>query len=159
MKKEGVLNVLMYLFNTHLQQGVAIELTSDDLLLELEEAGFRERVIHRALQWLSSLADMRKEPLVELGLSSLRVFSEEERHYLGIECQTFLVELVRQEIIAWSTFELVIYFSMELESEGIDVSLLKWVTLMVLYNMPDEQDALKRMELLVLEDSAVGSLH
>ena len=54
---------------------------------------------------------------------------------------------------------MIVYFLVELDAEDIDVSLVKWVTLMVLYNMPDEQEALKQMELLVLDDSPTGVIH
>ena len=64
-----------------------------------------------------------------------------------------------QAIVAPATFEVIVYFLVELDADDIDVSLVKWVTLMVLYNMPDEQEALKQMELLVLDESPTGVIH
>ena len=159
MKKDSVLNVLMYIFNHHLQQGKVVELTSDEVTEDLDTAGFGETSIEQAISWLTSLAEMDKAAIAVSSPDALRVFSEEEKQYLDSECQAFLLDLVKQSIIAPATFEVIVYFLVELDAEDIDVSLVKWVTLMVLYNMTDEQEALKQMELLVLDDSPTGVIH
>ncbi len=159
MKKDSVLNVLMYIFNHHLQQGKVVELTSDEVTDDLDTAGFDETSIEQAISWLTSLAEMDKAAIAASSPDALRVFSEEEKQYLDSECQAFLLDLVKQAIITPATFEVIVYFLVELDAEDIDVSLAKWVTLMVLYNMPDEQEALKQMELLVLDDSPTGVIH
>ena len=159
MKKDSVLNVLMYIFNHHLQQGKVVELTSAEVSEDLETVGFGEAAIEHALAWLTSLSEMDKAAIATSSPGALRVFSEEEKSYLNSECQIFLLDLVSQNIISPATFEVIIYFLVELDTDDIDVSLVKWVTLMVLYNMPDEQEALKQMELLVLDDSPAGVIH
>ena len=159
MKKDSVLNVLMYIFNHHLQQGKVVELTSTEVSEDLETVGFGEAAIEQALAWLTSLSEMDKAAIATSSPGALRVFSEEEKSYLNSECQIFLLDLVSQNIISPATFEVIIYFLVELDTHDIDVSLVKWVTLMVLYNMPDEQEALKQMELLVLDDSPAGVIH
>ena len=159
MKKDSVLNVLMYIFNHHLQQGKVVELTSAEVSEDLETVGFGEAAIEQALAWLTSLSEMDKAAIATSSPGALRVFSEEEKSYLNSECQIFLLDLVSQNIISPATFEVIIYFLVELDTHDIDVSLVKWVTLMVLYNMPDEQEALKQMELLVLDDSPAGVIH
>tara|TARA_B100001093_G_scaffold517749_1_gene600256 strand:+ start:2568 stop:3047 length:480 start_codon:yes stop_codon:yes gene_type:complete len=159
MKKDSVLSVLMYIFNHHLQQGKVVELTSDEVTEDLESAGFGDAPIEQAIEWLSSLAEMDKEAIAVSSPDAIRVFSEEEKQYLDSECQAFLLDLIKQVIISPATFEVIVYFLVELDADDIDVSLAKWVTLMVLYNMPDEQEALKQMELLVLDDSPTGVIH
>ena len=159
MKKDSVLSVLMYIFNHHLQQGKVVELTSDEVTEDLESAGFGDAPIEQAIEWLSSLAEMDKAAIAVSSPDAIRVFSEEEKQYLDSECQAFLLDLIKQVIISPATFEVIVYFLVELDADDIDVSLAKWVTLMVLYNMPDEQEALKQMELLVLDDSPTGVIH
>ncbi|MBV52877.1 MAG: hypothetical protein CL816_02280 [Coxiellaceae bacterium] len=159
MKKDSVLSVLMYIFNHHLQQGKVVELTSDEVTEDLESAGFGDAPIEQAIEWLSSLAEMDKEAIAVSSPDAIRVFSEEEKQYLDSECQAFLLDLIKQVIISPATFEVIVYFLVELDADDIDVSLAKWVTLMVLYNMPDEQEAFKQMELLVLDDSPTGVIH
>ena len=43
---------------------------------------------------------------------------------------------------------------LDLQVDVVDVSLVQWVTLMVLYNQQDQQQALAKMEFLVLHERA-----
>lgn len=158
MKEESVLNVLMYLFKNHMQNSCELDTMQITLLPQLEELGFQRKAIHRAFEWLENLAKEESETIQLPQKRSLRVFTEYECELLSMACRSFLVSLEQQGVLNAQTRELVINQVLELAAEDIDVSLIKWVTLMVLFNQPDEKHALACMELLVLEDT-VGGLH
>ena len=70
-----------------------------------------------------------------------------------MECQSFLQRLLQTNILNLYTHEMVIDRITHLGSTQIDVHLLKWVILMVLFNKKSEEESLAYMEWLVLEDS------
>ncbi len=158
MKEESVLNVLMYLFKNHMQDSWEIDLGESALLSDLEEAGFRRKVINQAFAWLNNLSKGSREQLLSPQQNSIRVFSDFECELFDFESRRFLIALEEQGILNPHTREIVINQAMELEYEGIDINLIKWVTLMVLFNQPDEKHALACMELLVL-DNTTGGVH
>lgn len=158
MKDESVLTVLMYLFKTHIQENHSLDVGEKTLLLRLEELGFHRAVIDQAFHWLNNLSQRVHEPMQPPDKNSFRVFSDYECTLFDKECLRFLVVLEQHSILNHHTRELVINQAIALASEGIDVSLLKWVTLIVLFNQPDEKQALASMELLVLDDT-LGGIH
>lgn len=153
MKDESILNVLMYLFKNHMQENCTLNLREKKLLVQLEQLGFHRLVIGQALTWLNNLSYNVWEPMQLPQKNSFRVFSDYECELLNIECRRFLLTLEQQGILNPHTRELVINQAIELSSESLDINLLKWVTLMVLFNQPDEKKALASMELLVLNDA------
>ncbi len=158
MKEESVLNVLMYLFKNHMHENCGLDAGQSKLLPKLEELGFQRQTIDQAFSWLNNLTRANWAPLQLPRQNSLRVFSDYECDVFDLDCRRFLMMLEYQAILNPHTRELVINQALELEPEGIDVSLLKWVTLMVLFNQPDEKHALSCMELLVLDDT-IGGIH
>jgi len=156
MKEESVLNVLMYLFKNHMQDNCELDTIETKLLSKLEELGFRRKVIHQAFEWLENLTKEIQSPILQPDTNSLRVFSDYECELLDIECRSLLMLLEQQGILNPHTRELVINQALELELDGIDASLLKWVTLMVLFSQPNEKHALACMEFLVLDDTTGG---
>lgn len=158
MKAGSVLQVLMYLFRHHIQTESSFDTDSHGLIEELETVGFIRPVINQAIGWLTNLIAQNTVALTPPSSHSFRVFSEYERELFSTECQNFIVSLEKQGILNPSTRELVIQQAMDLQSEGIDISLIKWVALMVLFNKPEESEALTCMELLVL-DTPMGGIH
>ena len=156
MKNESVLNILMYLFKNHMQGNCTLDLGEKKLLVQLEELGFHRVIIGQALTWLNNLSYSVREPMQLPQKNSFRVFSDYECELLNIECRRFLLTLEQQGILNPHTRELVINQAIGLLAEVLDISLLKWVTLMVLFNQPDEKQALASMELLVLDDPLDG---
>lgn len=158
MKEESILNVLMYLFKNHMQHNCELDTVQTKLFRQLEELGFRRKVIHQAFEWLSNLSQENYEAIQLPQTNSLRVFTDFECELLNMECRSFIISLEQQGILNPYTRELVISQAMELEVEDIDISLIKWVTLMVLFSQPEEKHALSCMEFLVLDDT-VGGIH
>lgn len=158
MKENSVLHVLMYLFQNHMQNSCQID-ESEVLIDQLESAGFVLPVINQAIGWLANLADNTTPSYMAAPqASSFRIYTPHEIHLFGEQCINFIIHLEKEAILTAITRELVIHQVMELQAEGIDLNLIKWVTLMVLFNQPEHADALSCMELLVLENPP-GGIH
>ncbi|MDF1654089.1 MAG: DUF494 domain-containing protein [Coxiellaceae bacterium] len=158
-QQNGVLNVLMYLFHNHMGEDCQIEGTEQpEITLQLEDVGFDRISIQQAFDWLDNLNESRSslDNMPESEQRGIRVFNDYECEVFNLECRSYLLMLQQLKILSPRLRELVIDLIIPLEQEGVDVSLIKWVTLMVLYNDTSRQDALANMELLVLNDTVGG---
>jgi Smg protein len=156
---ENVLDVLMYLFETFVDADDEPEPDRDDLRLELSRAGFGDREIDRALDWLDGLhADepgrLRRAPTS----SSLRVYDRREQSRLDAGCRGYLMYLEQVGILTADQRELVLDRLMALDGGEIDIEQIKWVVLMVLFSQPGQEAAYARMEDLVFSGGQ-ASLH
>ncbi len=152
---ESVLDVLMYLFETAGDDGGPPEPDRAGLREELERAGFHDREINRALDWLDGLATRRAdeggEPPTE---RAIRVYGRDECIRMDTHGRGYLMYLEQIGILSAHQRELVIDRLMALDCQEIDVDDIKWVVLMVLFSQPGEETAYARMEDLVFEDRA-----
>ena len=156
---ETVLDVLMYLFENFSEQDY--DFSPDQMVLreELLRAGFGEREIDRALDWLEELAATDPEPFANKpARRSVRMFSMRELARMDTECRGYLVYLEQIGILSPVQRELVLDRLMALDSQDIDVDQVKWVVLMVLFSQPGQESAFARMEDLVFEEDA-GLIH
>ncbi len=152
MNDETILNVLMYLFHNHMEKDHPLDLNNMELVDDLKLAGFHAHSIGKAFRWLHHLVELQMQD-VPPSPHSFRVFSEQECWLINTECRNFILTLELQGILTPQIREIVIHQTLELMNEGIDLSLLKWVTLMVLFNMSHCENALSQMEFLVLSHS------
>lgn len=158
-QEESVLNVLMFLFKNHLYDGVEANNNDSELIEQLEGAGFTRTTIYQALGWLGQLGEQSKPRKEKIPQShGLRVFTEQECKTLSVECRGLITYLERHRILKAHTREMVITQALALQEEGIDIHLIKWVTLLVLFTQPGEKKALANMEFLVLDDPH-GPIH
>lgn len=156
--KPSVLHIIMYLFHYHMQNDIKLNKSTDELLPHLEEAGFQRPNIIQALNWLSNLQHDQELALIEPSQQSFRVFTKYECERINAECRGFILSLEQQGILNPHTRERVINQVLELEHEGIDLSLIKWVTLLVLFSLQEKHE-LEYMQHLVFDESSEGSLH
>jgi Smg protein len=158
--KEGVLDILIYLFENYFDADAdeSEEPDRDTLKTELERAGFVASDIERALTWLEDLATDPSRAAVAPTSRAVRIFSALEQARLDTDCRGLLVHLEHVGILSPTQRELVIDRLMALDGDEIDVERLKWVVLMVLFSQPGEETAFSRMEDLVFEDRS-GALH
>lgn len=156
-EEESVLSVLMYLFHHHMEKENQLNLNDMELIDELKSAGFHALNIGKAFHWLHRLVEFSEET-ANPHPHSFRVFSENECLLMNTECRNFILSLEHQGILTSLTREIVIHQTLELINEGVDLNLLKWVTLMVLFNTPGSEKALSHMEFLVLT-SALENVH
>ena len=157
--KENVLDVLMYLFETYIDAEEDPEPDRNALRAELEDAGFHDREIDKALEWLDGLSE-RQQDLASSDPTerAIRIFSRREHARLDAECRGYVMYLEHSGILTAAQRELVIDRLMALESRDIDVEQIKWVVLMILFSQPDQEAAYARMEDLVFE-GGIGAVH
>ena len=157
--KENVLDVLMYLFETYIEAEEEPEPDRNVLRGELEGAGFGDREIDKALEWLDGLSARQSDPsATDPTDRAVRLFSHWEHSRLDADCRGYVMYLEHSGILTARQRELVIDRLMALETDDIDVEQIKWVVLMVLFSQPDQEAAYARMEDLVFDGSA-GALH
>ncbi len=158
--KENVLDVLMYLFENYMDKEVEREPDPESLKVELLEAGFPRSEINKAFAWLEGLTERHQSVVgnTQAAPSSLRLYTELESEKLDVESRGFVLFLEQCGILDSANRELVIDRVMALDTHEIDLEQLKWIILMVLFNLPGQEAAYASMEDLVFE-GVTGSLH
>ena len=158
--KEGVLDILIYLFENYFDTETddGFEPDRETLKQELEHAGFPTSEVERALCWLEELAADPSRQHPSPTTRAIRVFAALEQARLDTDCRGYLVHLEQVGILSPTQRELVIDRLMALEGDEIDIEKLKWVVLMVLFSQPGQETAFSRMEDLVFEDRS-GAIH
>ncbi len=157
--KENVLDVLMYLFETYVDEDLPAEPDQSELRVELSRAGFADAEIDRALDWLDDLTDQQDSlTLGNQTAHGTRLYNEYEQERLDVFCRGYIIYLEQIGILSPPQREIVVDRLLALESEDIDVDQIKWVVLMVLFSQPGQEQAYAAMEDLVFDEGA-GSIH
>ena len=159
--KESVLDILIYLFENYFDADIELapEPDRDTLKEELERAGFSEREVGRALEWLEQLcADPERTGAIQHS-RSMRVFDAREQARLDSDCRGYILYLENIGIVNAAQRELVIDRLLALDARQIDIEQVKWVVLMVLFSQPGQENALLRMEDLVFEGRRAEAVH
>jgi Smg protein len=154
----SILSVLMHIFRNYMNDSGDTTLSEDEIFQELMESGFAETEINYAIDWLKGLAAADETQLnsVKASSRSLRVFSPKECLQMSLECRGLLLNLEQIGILSAATREIVIDRLIALRTEGIDISLVKWVSLMVLFNQGDQESALEFMQYITLNENGEG---
>ena len=133
--KENVLDVLTYMFESYFEEADAM-FNREALLEELVEVGFSHSDVEKAFNWLADLPTSNDDMhLTSPQHEATRVYNSMENKKLDLECQGYLLELEQMGILTPSSRELVIDRVMALEADEINIEQLRWVCLIVLYNL------------------------
>lgn len=155
-------DILVYLFENYIHNESDIYVNHADLTKELSRAGFHDDDIFKALKWLDNLSALQEshvKPYLSKGISNAtRIYSAPELAKLDVECQGFLLFLEQINVLDAVTREMVIDRVMDLDGNSISLEDLKWVVLMVLFNVPGHESAYAQMEDLIF-DEPEGPLH
>jgi len=155
-------DILMYLFENYLHSEAEVMVDHDVLTDELTRAGFHQDEIYKALAWLEKLAALQDTDsypyLTRVANQSTRVYTEEEMQLLDVESRGFLMFLEQVNVLDFTTREMVIDRVMELDTQYFSIDDLKWVVLMVLFNVPGKEKAYSQMEDLIFDEQE-GPLH
>ncbi len=138
--KAGVLDVLLYIFERFQDDEFVPVEKAEQLVDELEEVGFKTIEIDSALGWLDGLLDTSSEQFapIQSAQQNTRIYHPYENHFLCVECRGFLYFLEQVGVLDIHSREAVIDRVMALEiDQPIDLDQLKWVVMMVLFNLPD----------------------
>ncbi|WP_162047466.1 DUF494 family protein [Vibrio taketomensis] len=157
-----MMDILMYLFETYIHSDAELQVNQDELEDELLRAGFDQKDIYKALVWLEELANLQQGELDSAisvsGMASTRIYTDQEMNRLDIECRGFLMFLEQVSVLTTETREMVIDRVMGLETDEFELDDLKWIVLMVLFNVPGNENAYTLMEEL-LYTKEQGILH
>ncbi|MEM7358117.1 MAG: DUF494 domain-containing protein [Pseudomonadota bacterium] len=164
--KEDMLEVLIYLFENYIVDGVSFEPGQHELAQELEGAGFGGEEIDKAFVWLEDLMDICEQDESrrlqsndaespehpQSTWNSLRFYTEDEIERLKTEGQSLLTRLVNVGVLDLYSREMVIDRVMALDSEDVNIDHIKWVVLMVLSNQPGFAEIAEWAEVVVSGD-------
>ncbi|GLT13345.1 MULTISPECIES: DUF494 family protein [Vibrio] len=156
-----MMDILMYLFETYIHSDADLMIDQDELEDELLRAGFHQQEIYKALNWLEGLAALQQGERLDMATSSAsstRIFTQEEMLRLDVSCRGFLLFLEQVQVLTTETREMVIDRVMGLETQEFSLDDLKWVILMVLFNVPGNENAYTQMEEL-LYSTEQGLVH
>lgn len=149
-------DILMYLFENYINGEAEIFAEQNELTDELQRAGFNKPEIYKALNWLEQLADLQRSDefpyLNAQPQKSIRVYTDSECQMLGVECRGFLMFVEQIGVINSITREMVIDRLFALDKAFISLEDLKWVVLMVLFNVPGSEQAYAQMEDLIFDE-------
>lgn len=155
-------DILMYLFENYVHSEADMFADQDDLTDELTKAGFHKDEIYKALSWLEKLTSLQesyaRSSNQSANPSSMRIYTEEEVGRLDTQSRGFLLFLEQINVLDFDTREMVIDRVMEIDTSFISLDDLKWVILMVLFNVPGHENAYAQMEDLIFDDYE-GPLH
>ena len=94
--KETILDVLMYMFQSYVEDNEEVELDKESLHKNLAEAGFADQNIEKAFEWLEGLPGVDDSTLLNKPTkNSFRLFSDAEHRKIGEEGLSFLMFLER----------------------------------------------------------------
>jgi Smg protein len=153
--KEGVIDVLMYIFSSYADQDENLPEDRDGIETDLRAAGFASLEIDKAFDWLDGLAQVEEDAGSVQSVDATRILAAEESARLAYNAHGFLLFLEQSGVLTPRLREMVINRVMALESDSeVDIEELKWVVMMVLFNSSEEQDenALMHYEDIVFAD-------
>lgn len=157
-----MMDILMYLFETYIHSDAELQVDQDELEDELLRAGFHQKDIYKALNWLEELAALQqtdaKSAISTSAATSMRIFTAQEMERLNLESRGFILFLEQIKVLTAETREMVIDRVMGLETHELELDDLKWIILMVLFNVPGNENAYTLMEEL-LYSKEQGILH
>jgi Smg protein len=156
--KETVLDVLMYLFESFVDSEDEPEPNRNELRDELERAGFGDREIDGALEWLDALNASDVAPGTSAPSAGMRIYDTAELERLDAKTRGYLLHLEQLGILQPQQRELAIDRLLALDCEEIDIEQVKWVVMMVLFSQPGHEQAYSQMEDLVFAEEP-GWMH
>lgn len=149
-------DILMYLFENYVHNETDVFVEQNELTDELLRAGFNKPEILKAIDWLEQLAELQhsdKSPyLFTHPQQATRVFTASECQVLDVECRGFLMFVEQIGVINNETREMVLDRLAALDKNFIVLEDLKWLVLMVLFNVPGSEKAYEQMENLIFDE-------
>jgi Smg protein len=149
---ENIVELLLYMFENYIYDNEDEELDKHSIQQGLTHAGFSTKTIDHAFSWLDNLqTDVNTYQNIQMGADSFRVFSNVEQLKLDYECRDFIYYLNNSEILDNVQREILINAIMNLDADDIDIDDLQWLSLMVLFSQPDQEQAFAYLEALMFD--------
>ena len=139
--KEDVLEVLLFIFEHFYDDDSGYTEQDEDLVSTLVQCGFGENEVNKALLWLDDLVDLREQEYSPNAdkTNAIRIYTSYEKEKLDTDCRGFILFMEQMRVLDCQAREMVIDRAIALEGEAVDLDRLKWVVMMVLFNMPDRE--------------------
>ena len=152
--KQEVFDILIYLFENYIYEDE--DLDPDEIEKELQSAGFNDKTIDKAFDWLDGLsaAGTGDDTTTLAHQHAIRIYTQEEMTHLDTESRGFLLFLEQMSVLDDASRETVIDRAMALDSDEMNLDQLKWVVLMVIFNQPGGEAATAWMEDIVIDQMA-----
>jgi Smg protein len=148
-----MMDILMYLFETYVHSDADLQVDQDELEDELLRAGFKQKDIYKALEWLEDLAELQNtdehSAIAMSAATSTRIYTQQEMTRMDVKSRGLLLFLEQIGVLTTETREMVIDRVMGLETNDFELDDLKWIILMVLFNVPGNENAYTLMEELI----------
>ncbi|QIE02173.1 DUF494 family protein [Buchnera aphidicola] len=146
-------DILIYLFENYVHTKSKISIDYDSLTNDLSDIGFPKKDIYNALRWLKNLACYKNNILSSINVISeqisTRIYTQEESLKLNVDCRGFLLFLEQLEILTLETREMIIERIMDLDMNELHLEDLKWIVLIVLFNVPGHELVYNKLENLL----------
>jgi len=153
--KTEVLDILMYLFETYLDDEQSDIPNEGNIRNELAKIGFQDEKVTKAFDWLDDLAILKDNfnNIEQLEKNSFRLFSAMEIEKFDLEARGVLLDLVDLSVITPTQREVIIDKALALDITHINQEHMKWVVLMVLFNLPDSAGSFTWIQDLLYEET------
>ncbi|ADU91583.1 DUF494 family protein [Taylorella equigenitalis] len=125
--------------------------TVDILYKHLSDAGFCDDEIDDAMDWLMLLTETCEQATDFNHPQSIRAFTDREFRHIGVEGIHYLQSLDLQGALPPYVREVVVNYCMAINSEFLNLSSMKVLTLLVLWNQNFPVDKHVIQELLATE--------
>lgn len=151
--EETVLDVLVFLFDNYLTSEIDVIGDEEEIADELEQAGFQEIHVSKALDWLGDLSDLYRDGY-ELAFSSnsSRILTKQEKNKLDIESQGYLLELQQDGVLDHATVEIILESAMAIDVQNLTLDRFKRIIALVLLNNPEAEAIVATSEDLVYQE-------
>lgn len=155
--KENLLDVLMYLFENYTSESLAIREHIQMITAEMVSVGFRRENVNEAVEWFEVLrSSMDAFPKQNSFKSSaIRIYTPEESVRLTPEAKSCLLYLEQAGVIDARVREIVIDRAMALASSAVDMTEIKWISLIVIYNLTEFDGSMTLLEEMVFNEEGV----
>ncbi|MDX2504963.1 MAG: DUF494 domain-containing protein [Gammaproteobacteria bacterium] len=152
--KTEVLDILMYLFETYLDDEQSDIPSEDSIRGELAKIGFKDAKVSKAFEWLDDLAILKDNftTIEQLDSNSFRIFTSLEINKFDKQARGVLLDLVELSVLTPTQREIIIDKALALDISPITQEQMKWVVLMVLFNTPDSVGSFTWIQDLLYEE-------
>lgn len=149
---ENVVDVLIFIYEHLKEPGSPTTPSQRVLREELNEAGFPDGEIDKALAWLDELVSTPLPlDILSPGTHSFRMFSAEEMRHLDTNARGLMLVLEQSGLLSRACRELVLERVLALDTPQIGIEELRWIILMVLANRPGQEITVAHLEDLVFK--------
>ena len=156
---ENFLQILLYLFQHHVSEGVLRQDDHESLVEELGSVGFNSLEARYAIEWLGGFTQSESAAKVVAKPSSMamRAFTQNEILKLNTRVRGFLFFLQQNKLLSDIKRELIIERAMALKTHRVDLHDLYYIVNMVLMNGDAKDEASQQMHRLLLVNT--GTKH